>query len=193
MFMIVVFTYHKSPSPLLCREFGRLLFTYFGTIRVNTPTHNLLLLPYSHFRLPCYHSSRMYNDNMSEDDNDWGELTLPPVEFTDCLKRLPATAPVNHAHIIDLNSYKLEMEDEGYDVKVWDAVMTMLFNISEQTINDFLDSKIKTFQLVQEFDGSSSSTKLVIWRQGGQALVCPSLSLQLLPAVLTLLNSLLNT
>jgi hypothetical protein len=115
-----------------------------------------------------------YTDSLSDYDDvneEEEEEPLLPVEFTNRFTRLPASAPANHAHVIDLSSYNPDLEEECYDVKVWNVVCTMLFNISKETLNDFLDSSVKTFQLVQEFEGSRSNTKLLIWRKGSETLV----------------------
>jgi hypothetical protein len=129
-------------------------------------------------------------DDVGEEDE---EKSLLPVEFTDCFKRLPASAPADHAHLVDLSKYHPDMEEESYDVKVWDAVCTMLFNISTETLNDFLDPNVRTFQLIQEFDEGMSRAKLVIWRQSNKTLVSKRLPPQSFLSLLTLAKSLHST
>jgi hypothetical protein len=121
------------------------------------------------------HMAETYHDKLSDydetDETEEDEEEPLPMEFTNCFPRLPASAPANHAHIIDLSSYDPDLEEECYHVKVWDVVCTMLFNISKDTLNDFLDSSVKTFRLVQEFEGSRDETKVLIWRKGSGTLV----------------------
>jgi len=47
----------------------------------------------------------------------------------------------------------------------------MLHCISEATLSQFLDSRIKEFQLVQTFKGLTSGPELVVWRKGGKVMV----------------------
>jgi hypothetical protein len=115
-------------------------------------------------------------DSMAEDDYDWsGEPEPKELKFSDSFEKLPPTAPASHAHIIDLSSYDATMaEEEPYDMKVWDVVLTMLCNISEKTANDFLDSGFKTVQLRKEHAGSSAFMDLIVWRQGSEVMVSRS-------------------
>jgi hypothetical protein len=107
-------------------------------------------------------------DNLGEDDYDWsGQPDSARLKFSDNFEKLPPTAPANHAHIIDLSSYDAAMaEEEPYDMKVWDVVLTMLYNISEKTANDF--------QLKKEHAGSSAFMDLIVWRQGSEVMVSRS-------------------
>jgi hypothetical protein len=104
---------------------------------------------------------------------DWGEPEPEPIplKFSGSFEHLPATAPANHSHIVDLSSYDPDMEEEQYDVKVWDAVITILYKLSEETVSEFLSSSVKTFQLVHGYEKSRSDVKLVIWRQGSEVMV----------------------
>ncbi|KAF1947677.1 hypothetical protein EJ02DRAFT_315747, partial [Clathrospora elynae] len=81
--------------------------------------------------------------------------------------------PHGHAHLIDLTSFKPYDFDgeEGYDLKLPDAVATMLFNISKDTMELFLNARVKTFEMIQELNANRSKMKLVIWRQGAQVLL----------------------
>ncbi|EAT84317.1 hypothetical protein SNOG_08041 [Parastagonospora nodorum SN15] len=91
-------------------------------------------------------------------------------EFANDCTRLPVDTPADRAHLIHMDSYNLAEaeEDNGdtrYDVKLWDAVCTMLFKVSTAVLDQFLDSQ--TFQLVLELD-CSTEPKLIISRQGRQ-------------------------
>ncbi|KAF2111842.1 hypothetical protein BDV96DRAFT_451225, partial [Lophiotrema nucula] len=92
--------------------------------------------------------------------------------FTDEFDGLPSTAPVNHAHIIDIETIGSdECNDFSGSVKIWDAVATMLFRISPETLKDFLNPEVKAFKLVQKSKHPSSDTQLVIWRKGNEVFV----------------------
>ncbi|KAH4934183.1 hypothetical protein HBH74_088190 [Parastagonospora nodorum] len=93
-------------------------------------------------------------------------------EFANDCTRLPVDTPADRAHLIHMDSYNLAEaeEDNGdtrYDVKLWDAVCTMLFKVSTAVLDQFLDSQ--TFQLVLELD-CSTEPKLIISRQGRQVM-----------------------
>ena len=62
---------------------------------------------------------------------DLGELVVEP-DFLDDYERLPASAPADHAHIIDTESYESVLEMGIFMVKfrIWDAIATTLLNIS---------------------------------------------------------------
>lgn len=46
------------------------------------------------------------------------------------------TVSAQHARTCDFNTYA----DRGDTIKLWDAVVTMLYNISEDTLSQFLDN-----------------------------------------------------
>jgi hypothetical protein len=52
---------------------------------------------------------------------------------------------VKYAHIIDLSSHNSGIKEGRHDVKVWDAVVTMLYMISKQTVSEFLNYSVRTF------------------------------------------------
>jgi hypothetical protein len=121
------------------------------------------------------------NDNTMDLDSDTKELSeesdeddiRQPVEFSNTFSRLPANGPPNHAHIVHLPAYGPDMyEGYGYDIKLPDAIATMLFNISEYTLTRFLDPQVKSFRLIQEFTDGVIMLKLIIWRRGSLVLVC---------------------
>lgn len=64
------------------------------------------------------------------------------VSFLDNIETLPADRPENHPHFIDISIYKSCNESEipnSGKLKLWDAVATMLYNISPAMLSDFLD------------------------------------------------------
>ena len=96
-------------------------------------------------------------------------LTAP---FLNVYERLPAHSPSTHAHIIDAGPFRevlIESEEE-YDLKIQDAVATMLFKISKDTLDTFLSGVTDSFKLVQSCE-RRSDWQLIIWRQGTQVLV----------------------
>jgi hypothetical protein len=107
-------------------------------------------------------------------ETDWldDEESLLLVDFTNSFERLPASAPKNHAHIIDLDSYTPFDVDDEYDLKIWDAVATMLFTISEETLCAFLDSDNKTFQLLQGPEQKCQHSYIFVERRKSEVLVC---------------------
>jgi hypothetical protein len=110
-------------------------------------------------------------DLLDASDN---ELVLVPLKFSDRFDRLPASTPPDHAHIIDSSFLESELDDGfDYDIKIWDAVATMLHKISAVTLEQFLDSNVTKFKLVHEFKSGpgSSKAKLVVWRRGCKVLV----------------------
>jgi hypothetical protein len=92
--------------------------------------------------------------------------------FSNVFKRLPANAPSEHAHIIDMKELTPKAYDHpwDYDIKLPDTIVTALHNISPNTLEEFLDAKIMSFQIVQS-QKSSPNCKVVVWRQGNQVLV----------------------
>ncbi|KAF1841916.1 uncharacterized protein K460DRAFT_358608 [Cucurbitaria berberidis CBS 394.84] len=104
-------------------------------------------------------------------DLEWGNSRPNPVRFADCFDRLPVNTPSNHAHIIDLSSYKPAEIGGQYDLKLQDAVVTLIFNISKGLLKRFLSASIKTFKMVHQLQLGPSNMKLIIWRRGNQVLV----------------------
>jgi len=96
-------------------------------------------------------------------------LTAP---FLEVYERLPAHLPSSHAHIIKVGPLREALFDgeEQYDLKIQDAVATMLFKISKDTLEKFLSGGTDSFKLVQSFEGRSKM-QLIVWKQGTQVLV----------------------
>jgi len=96
-----------------------------------------------------------------------------PVQFLCVHERLPANEPSNHAHVIDMTLYKpfLPWNWVQYDVKIQDAVATLLFNISKATLDQFLDSQTTSFKFLWSHKREHVEYQIIVWRQGAQVLV----------------------
>jgi hypothetical protein len=97
------------------------------------------------------------------------QVAFEPVDFANSF---PASAPIDHAHILGLDKYA---------VKIWDAVVTMLFNISPDTLWNFLDSSNNTFKLIQQL--SPGGAIFIIFRKGNEVLVCRCSTMIYLPTL----------
>jgi hypothetical protein len=93
---------------------------------------------------------------------------LTPLDFTNSFEGLPASASPEHAHIINLRSYIPDYDVGQYDIKIWDALATMLFKISKDTLSNFLDPGNKTFKLSQKLYTDSN---FLVWRRENEVLV----------------------
>jgi hypothetical protein len=95
--------------------------------------------------------------------------------FIDDFEPLPALAPVDHAHILNIKAITPN-DMEGYNTKylykLWVAIATMLFDISSETLGQFLDTGKKTFTLIQSYKHEGNEARLVIFRKGHEILVC---------------------
>jgi len=96
-----------------------------------------------------------------------------PVQFLCVHERLPANAPSDHAHVIDMTFYEPSLPSIGVqcDVKIQDAVATLLFNISKATLDQFLDSQTTSFKFLWSFKREHVENQMIVWRQGAQVLV----------------------
>ncbi|KAI4619665.1 hypothetical protein J4E83_005520 [Alternaria metachromatica] len=96
-----------------------------------------------------------------------------PVWFLCVHEHLPANAPSDHAHVIDMALYKPSLPSIGVqcDVKIQDAVATLLFNISKATLDQFLDSQTTSFKFLWSFKREHVENQMIVWRQGAQVLV----------------------
>lgn len=63
------------------------------------------------------------------------------VRFTDDDAALPSTASANHPHLINLATYIPPFGDKQTNMKLPDAVVTMLRQISTATLGDFFGSR----------------------------------------------------
>jgi hypothetical protein len=69
-------------------------------------------------------------DRLAEEFEEFGEAGVS-VEYSDNFERLAPDAPTDHAHIIDLESHAAHEIAESRSLKLQDAVVTMLFKISQ--------------------------------------------------------------
>jgi hypothetical protein len=88
------------------------------------------------------------------------------VSYIDDYMDLPANGPPNHAHVIDLGEYTCLDKGEGM-VKLQDAVVTILFSISLETLKSFLSPTVNTFKAIF----GKKDVQLVIWRKGLEVFV----------------------
>ncbi|CAO2647871.1 Nn.00g087930.m01.CDS01 [Neocucurbitaria sp. VM-36] len=93
---------------------------------------------------------------------------LHEVEFLDSYAALPPTAPTNHARIVDVATFRPADGEYCSNIKLQDAVVTMLYKISPITLTAFLNAPTVpgSFRLVQKYTDGSSDDKLVIIKKG---------------------------
>ncbi|KAI4930942.1 uncharacterized protein J4E92_004776 [Alternaria infectoria] len=96
-----------------------------------------------------------------------------PVPFLSVYERLPAGASVHHPHIIDtyLWSKHLSQDKKLHNVKIQDAVATILYKMSKDILGQFLDKRTTYFKLAQWTEFDHKRARLVIWKEGAQVLV----------------------
>jgi len=123
------------------------------------------------FAEPVHLLDRLHGGH--DDDYEIGEPSSLTVPFLNVYEHLPASASANHPHIIDTDLCRLEFCDEvSFDVKIQDAVATVLYKISKDTLGQFLDKRTTSFKLIQWREGlPNKGFKLVIWKEGAQVLV----------------------
>jgi hypothetical protein len=88
------------------------------------------------------------------------------VSYTDDFETMPSNGPASHAHIIDLGEYATVVKEEGA-LKLQDAVVTTLFNVSPATLKSFVRPTVNTFKAVF----GKKDVQLVIWRKGLEVFV----------------------
>jgi hypothetical protein len=93
--------------------------------------------------------------------SDSGKSDSSSLSYTDEFETLPSSGPTSHAHILDLGEYAATMKEEGA-LKLQDAVVTTLFNISPNTLKTFVNPTVHTFKAIF----GSKNVQLVIWRKG---------------------------
>jgi hypothetical protein len=92
--------------------------------------------------------------------------TSSQISYTNDYKTLPASGQDSHAHIIDLNEYEDIVKEDGM-IKLQDAIVTTLYNVSPETLVSFLSPTINTFKAVF----GKKDVQLVIWRKGLEVFV----------------------
>ncbi|KAI4619664.1 hypothetical protein J4E83_005519 [Alternaria metachromatica] len=93
--------------------------------------------------------------------SDSGKSDSSTLSYTDDFETLPSSGPTSHAHILDLDEYAAFMKEDGA-LKLQDAVVTALFNISAETLKAFVSPTVNTFKVVF----GKKDVQLVIWRKG---------------------------
>lgn len=92
--------------------------------------------------------------------------TSSSLSFTDAYEHLPANGPAEHAHIINLGEYASCTMEERM-IKLQDAVVTTLYNVSLDALRSFLSPTVHTFKAVF----GKRDMQLVVWRKGLEVLV----------------------
>jgi hypothetical protein len=92
----------------------------------------------------------------------------PNVQFLNTFAALPATTPANHAHIVDIGKAGKS------PAMLQDAVATMLYNISPETLTAFLKPDITSFTLLQKRKDPELSDKFITMKKGCKVLVSAS-------------------
>jgi hypothetical protein len=114
-----------------------------------------------------------YASDTADAFDEWNNCL--PAPFTNAYDRLPADASADHPHIIDIDLCKRNWfgeEHGGYDVKIQDAVVTLLHKVSKDVLGQFLDNRTTSFKLLQWPRGDKDKTFcLIIWKKGAQVLV----------------------
>lgn len=88
-------------------------------------------------------------------------------------KILPGDYPVRHMHVLAYLRYR-ESSDTVVQTampRLCDGVATVLFETSPQCLDDFLDPKVKLFEWGCYASQSSSSSSVVIRREGNEVIV----------------------
>jgi hypothetical protein len=97
--------------------------------------------------------------------NDYEEDDHEGLPFSDDFENIPANGPETHAHVIDGSVN----EEVNYGkVTIWDTVGTMLYKISPETLQRFLNPQYNSFKLL---NNRSARMSLLIWRKGAGVLV----------------------
>jgi hypothetical protein len=95
-----------------------------------------------------------------------GKSCSSNISYTDDFETLPSSGPTSHAHILDLGEYAASMKEEGA-LKLQDAIVTTLYNVSPETLKSFVSPTVNTFKAVF----GKKDTQLVIWRKGLEVFV----------------------
>ena len=98
--------------------------------------------------------------------SDSGRSDSSTLSYTDDFETLPSSGPTSHAHILDLCEYAASMKEDGA-LKLQDAVVTALFNISPATLKSFVSPTVNTFKAVF----GKKDVQLVVWRKGLEVFV----------------------
>ncbi|KAF2133173.1 hypothetical protein P153DRAFT_412782 [Dothidotthia symphoricarpi CBS 119687] len=95
------------------------------------------------------------------------------VQYVNDFAALPSTAPPDHAHVVDIATFRPSDGNVKSNVKLQDAVVTMLYQISPDTLSKFLNSGTRSFRLVNQ-SAHNIAEKLVIIKKGNEVLASES-------------------
>jgi hypothetical protein len=98
--------------------------------------------------------------------SDSGKSCSSNISYTDDFETLPSSGPTSHAHILDLGEYAASMKEEGA-LKLQDAIVATLYNVSPETLKSFVSPTVNTFKAVF----GKKDIQLVIWRKGLEVFV----------------------
>jgi hypothetical protein len=98
------------------------------------------------------------------------------VQFANTYPALAASTSAKHPHIIDLASYTPPDGDQRTNMKLQDAVVTMLHQISTDVLANFSDAGKPTFKLIQKFKNPGNTDELVIAKKGSKVIVSQRLT-----------------
>ncbi|OAL49427.1 hypothetical protein IQ07DRAFT_568342 [Pyrenochaeta sp. DS3sAY3a] len=116
--------------------------------------------------LPRDHSSSSREIELPPSPPSSSSSSPLPSPFKDVFASLPASGPTTHAHIFELSDYSSSSNENQRDadrtISLQDAVVTILFHISPDTLESFLSPRVHTFKAIFGKKG----TQLVIWRKG---------------------------
>ncbi|RYN68852.1 hypothetical protein AA0118_g1040 [Alternaria tenuissima] len=102
----------------------------------------------------------------SPEKSDSGDSDKSTLSYTDDFETLPSSGPTSHAHIIDLEEYATSMKEEE-TLKLQDAIVTTLFNVSLATLRSFVNPTVNAFKAVF----GTKDVPFVIWRKGLEVLI----------------------
>lgn len=105
--------------------------------------------------------------------SDSGKSDSSTLSYTDDFETLPSRGPSSHAHILDLAEYAASMKEDA-TLKLQDAVVTTLYNISPATLKSFVNPTVNTFKAVF----GKKDFQLVVWRKGLEVFVSHHIHLQ---------------
>ncbi|KNG49414.1 hypothetical protein DDE82_002584 [Stemphylium lycopersici] len=93
-----------------------------------------------------------------------GKSDSSSLSYTDDFATLPSSGATSHAHILDLSE---RVSLKGDALKLQDAIVTTLFQLSPDTLKSFLGPTVNTFKAVF----GKKDVQLVIWRKGLEVFV----------------------
>jgi hypothetical protein len=101
------------------------------------------------------------SDNSESVKSDSSQLS-----YIDDYENLPSNGPRSHAHIVDLGEYADVVKDKDM-VKLQDAIVTTLYNVSVDMLESFLSPTVNTFKATF----GKKDVQMIIWRKGLEVFV----------------------